>query len=285
MPPQDLPFLHTLRRARTLMRATAVGVGMAFSLLILAPTATAVRAEATRAPQGAGLTPSDEAAFGATLGQLERRLGRFEAALAERRDSATEAQALRRLGRELERLDRRLEANFAAVEAQLAAQALPTLILERHRAMRSHYRQEIERLFDELQALEEASDAPTRHERAQRLRAYLKAHPGWRAQQPFDPEDLPNRTLRPRPEHKPRLERRQFRAAGLHDHPRVRLAALGDFRFDGLPGADDPAYLAPSDEVTRSAAIAAQAAALAHDPVRIYHWVRNHIEWLPTWGA
>ena len=22
-----------------------------------------------------------------------------------------------------------------------------------------------------------------------------------------------------------------------------------------------------------------------HDPVAIYHWVRNNVEWLPTWGA
>jgi transglutaminase-like putative cysteine protease len=22
-----------------------------------------------------------------------------------------------------------------------------------------------------------------------------------------------------------------------------------------------------------------------YDPVKIHHWVRNHIEWIPTWGA
>ena len=28
-----------------------------------------------------------------------------------------------------------------------------------------------------------------------------------------------------------------------------------------------------------------KASELGHDPVRIHHWVRNHIEWQPGWGA
>ncbi len=60
---------------------------------------------------------------------------------------------------------------------------------------------------------------------------------------------------------------------------------FGTFTFDRLAGANDPAYLAATTEVTLSDAIRAQAEALDHDPVNIYHWVRNHIAWQPTWGA
>ncbi|HEY5604472.1 MAG TPA: transglutaminase-like domain-containing protein [Gammaproteobacteria bacterium] len=65
----------------------------------------------------------------------------------------------------------------------------------------------------------------------------------------------------------------------------VKVAALGDFTYGNLPGASDPAYLAATTEVTLSDAITAKAAELNHDPVTIYHWVRNHIQWQPAWGA
>ena len=65
----------------------------------------------------------------------------------------------------------------------------------------------------------------------------------------------------------------------------MKLAALGDFKFDQLTGASDPAYLAATTEVTLAPAIQAKAAELGHNPVKIYSWVRNNVEWLPTWGA
>ena len=63
----------------------------------------------------------------------------------------------------------------------------------------------------------------------------------------------------------------EHRMHAIRPHRPAR-AALGDFKFDKLPGASDPAYRA-------------KAAELAHNPVKIYHWVRNNVEWLPTWGA
>ena len=43
--------------------------------------------------------------------------------------------------------------------------------------------------------------------------------------------------------------------------------------------------MAATPEITLSPAIQTKAADLNHDPVAIYHWVRNNVEWLPTWGA
>jgi len=48
---------------------------------------------------------------------------------------------------------------------------------------------------------------------------------------------------------------------------------------------DDPVFLATSDEVVLTDAIRAKADELENDPVKIYHWVRNNIDWIPTWGA
>jgi hypothetical protein len=66
---------------------------------------------------------------------------------------------------------------------------------------------------------------------------------------------------------------------------RPARAALGDFQFDKLPGASDPSYLAPTTEVVLTDAIKAKAQALNYNPVQIYNWVRNNVEWIPTWGA
>ena len=71
----------------------------------------------------------------------------------------------------------------------------------------------------------------------------------------------------------------------MESNPAPKLAALGDFDFSNLPNADDPAFLAESDEVTLSQAIRDQAAELQHDPVLIYHWVRNNIETIPGYGS
>lgn len=73
--------------------------------------------------------------------------------------------------------------------------------------------------------------------------------------------------------------------AGLYNTPYLTIAALGDFTFDKLAGASNPAYLAETVEITLSQAIKDKAAALNNDPVKIYHWVRNNVEWLPSWGA
>ncbi|RMF86057.1 MAG: transglutaminase domain-containing protein, partial [Nitrospirae bacterium] len=96
---------------------------------------------------------------------------------------------------------------------------------------------------------------------------------------------LPFAALRPNPANRPRLTAAAFARDGLVDEPRLQLAAAGPFTFAHLPGASDPAYLGESPEVRLTPAIRAKAAELGHDPVAIYEWVRNHVTWLPTWGA
>ncbi|VAW37563.1 hypothetical protein MNBD_GAMMA01-978, partial [hydrothermal vent metagenome] len=44
-------------------------------------------------------------------------------------------------------------------------------------------------------------------------------------------------------------------------------------------------YLGTSDEVVINQFIQDKATELENDPVKIYHWVRNNIEWLPSHGA
>ena len=57
------------------------------------------------------------------------------------------------------------------------------------------------------------------------------------------------------------------------------------FSMAGLKDAQDPNYLAETPEVVITPAIEAKAAELNHDPIAIYHFVRNQIDYLPNWGA
>ena len=63
---------------------------------------------------------------------------------------------------------------------------------------------------------------------------------------------------------------------------------IGGLQFTQLPEpseAPTPADLAETDEVKLTPAIRAQATALGNNPVQIHNWVRNTLEWAPTWGA
>ncbi|NOZ52354.1 MAG: transglutaminase domain-containing protein, partial [Gammaproteobacteria bacterium] len=96
---------------------------------------------------------------------------------------------------------------------------------------------------------------------------------------------LPFKSAKPNPDNKPKLNKESFTSNGYFNSPQTQLAALGDFTYSNLSGADNPAYLAASDEIQLSQSIKDQAAALNYNTAEIYHWVRNNIQWQPTWGA
>ncbi len=94
-----------------------------------------------------------------------------------------------------------------------------------------------------------------------------------RRHQQFDPEaPLPHHTRQPDEQNKPKSRKEQFGEAGLASYPLPKLAALGDFTFDSLPDASEPAYLGESPEIALTPALRDQAAELDHDRVEIYHW-------------
>lgn len=53
----------------------------------------------------------------------------------------------------------------------------------------------------------------------------------------------------------------------------------------GQPGGPVSADLAATPDIQLTAAIRAKAAELNDDPVAIYQWVRNHIEFIPSYGS
>jgi len=106
-----------------------------------------------------------------------------------------------------------------------------------------------------------------------------------RHHQPKNPDFLPTNTLKPNPDNTPKMDKADFTLSKLRSTPTQYYAALGDFSYDELAGASDPAYLGESDEIVLTDDIRAKAEELNYDAVAIYHWVRNNVEYIPSWGS
>jgi hypothetical protein len=191
---------------------------------------------------------------------------------------------------------------FVEVEQELKAKNLPESILQRHTETVEKYQVEYQRFLEKLQQAQAAESLQDQDDALGELDGFLGEQQFRRSQQPFDPENLPNQYLKPDEHNVPDADGSMYRSSEFlrSSKPFVQefadtilsgivggeaYAAPGDFVFDELPGAADSVLLDETTEIIFSDAIVNKAAELGHDPVKIYHWVRNNIEWQPSWGA
>lgn len=178
-----------------------------------------------------------------------------------------------------------VKAGFDATAEHIKKHNLADVIQQRHDKAVSDFEAKYSLMMDKLAAVENAGTPELQKASLNEMKDWLSKQKFKRSQQDFDPNNLPFNSVKPNRDNKPKVSKKEFLAAGFFSNPNQRVAALGDFTFDALPGATDPAYLAETDEVVITQAIRDQAEALEYDPVQIYHWVLNNVEWLPTWGS
>ncbi|MEW8049456.1 MAG: transglutaminase domain-containing protein [Candidatus Thiodiazotropha sp.] len=277
------PVITHMRQFSLFMKSTATAVVIAFGMLILTPSVVAAQSYDWSFISDPEL--SVETKLTKALQQTEELLTVMDDKLSHLQATTTEQAALVQLRSDIEQLDQAVTANFAAIAEDIQSKGLPPVIQQRQSEMEANYRAQLDELMANLQAIEAATDATDLKAKVEKAKGHLKVKKNRRSHQPFDPNDLPNKALKPNKDNKPKESKAQFQQAGLFDNPYAKVAALGDFTFDQLPGADDPAFLAETDEIRLTQAIKDKATALNHDPVKIYHWVRNNVEWLPSWGA
>jgi len=276
-------LISAMRDTSLFMRSISGTVLMTFSLMILAPTITIAQEVISNVQPT--ITSGAEGQLPKTLQRIEAKLEKLEQKLQNQQDSTVERSELQNLQQALEQQNIEVQQNFSQIEQHILDHQLPAIILERHQAMVANYQDELTALQTELDGIKNKTNNSERLNHAKNAKGRLKAKRNKRAQQPFDPNQLPNRSLKTNPDNKPKLTEDAFTQAGLHNTPYPQLAALGDFTFDKLTGANDPAYLAATDEIKISQNVKDKATELNHDPVKIYHWVLNNIEWQSTWGA
>ena len=277
-------FCRYTRSAHGFVSAVAAVVAVTFTMMILAPAAMAARAGIAESRAPAASTRGAEARFASTSLKIRSTLEKLLDRLSRNEDVALERNELRALFRTLRQLDKVVRAGFDATGKMIRDKGLPPVIHRRHDQTAAAYRAAFDALAAELAIAGESGDRVQVKQSVRSALGQLNSTRFRRRHQPFEPKALRDITA-PDPGNVPRMSRDEYLSAGLHDRPLVRLAANEGFRLDGLPGASSPAFLAETPEVRLSRVIRGKAAELGHDPVTIYHWVRNNIEWLPTWGA
>jgi len=181
-------------------------------------------------------------------------------------------------------LNSKVDKDFKDVKKWIKAQELPELFNERYKEAYGQYESRYNEFANKLKPLQRAKNEDQTIAALKEINAFLKDQQFGRKHQPKN-EALGNSLPKSAKDKPLLLTQNDYFRAGMESNPAPKLAALGDFDFSNLPNADDPAFLAESDEVTLSQAIRDQAAELQHDPVLIYHWVRNNIETIPGYGS
>jgi transglutaminase-like putative cysteine protease len=178
------------------------------------------------------------------------------------------------------------QANAARDKVARLRQRLTSLRDEVRASLGDDASPELQNAFDDgirsvLDDLAQAETASTRDDgRAARGRAAekLRTNSTERPAQLLDPQRLPFGAA-PEKTRAPRLSDSEFRTAAENTEP-VASAALALAAAAALTP-----ELSPTEDAPITPEIQALAASLGNDPLRIYEWVRNNVEFLPTYGS
>ncbi|NNJ97683.1 MAG: transglutaminase domain-containing protein, partial [Gammaproteobacteria bacterium] len=292
-------LIGLMRQTSLVMKGTALITVVSFAMLVTSPAAMALRTATDNHHAKSG-DSNPEARLSALLEQITYKFDALEAAHAAGQDTDAIVSELDQLQDQMIALDNDVMANFEATEQKLKDKNLPETILKRHQDMVTHYQAHRARIIEQFEYKDMSHWRWLLRHWWDRLLAWLGVEIGEivdspirnvnprqfkRSHQAFDPNNLPNKSMRPDKDNKPKQSLQDYHQAKLFNTPANQVAELGDFMYDALAGASDPAYLTETDEVILTQRIKDQAQALSYDPVRIYHWVRNNVEWQPSWGA
>lgn len=258
------------------------------------------------APASAKQRPESAAEkFEASLRATQKSVEDIDLAVASGKEIALAIETLKGHQQTLESVDPEIRAEFSATGRFLKEKNLPAVIFERHAKAVADYDQNYKRLKGNLDAIlsleadrkraEGKNDQKTAESKQKELKFKIKAAKSHLAEkvkkprhQPLDPNNLPYRAAKPTNK-KPRLKKEQF-TEFLQPQKPVQLAYNGDptpLLVSHPPDTDlpTPADLAETIEVQFTPEIQAKAAELEHNPVKIYNWVRNNIDFVPTYGS
>ncbi len=238
-------------------------------------------------------------------------------------DTDTKKEKLKTKKLEIEVYDIEIRKQFEETEKRLKDAGLPGEILQRHNDFVRKYEENFNELKANLEAIERAKGKVEVEAEVEKAKEFLKKVKPKKKHVPLDPNKLPHRTAKPT-EKKPRLKKEEFgpqstqredsRQYGVGSKQEPILVASagplsGLLSSDSglltqnselttpnsqlltqnllLAAADPPtdSDLAETIEVQFTPAIQAKAAELGNNPVKIYNWVRNNVEFVPTYGS
>jgi hypothetical protein len=193
----------------------------------------------------------------------------------------------------IEAADPEIRKEFAATEKRLRDAKLPGEILERHSKFVKHYDDNLAELRGNIERVEKAKDRKVAEAEIEKTWKHLEMVKAPSRHQKLDPNNLPHRQPKFK-KREPRMKKEEFERdfakgkSAWRDQKRVMVASVGSLAglllssTVNLPTAAD---LAETIEVHLTPQIRAKAQELGNNPVKIYEWVRNNVEFVPTWGS
>lgn len=306
------PYLPLIRWPKRLMQCVAWLVIVCFGANCLSPGVVAAKDLVRKSALSAApkktefdLAQDSLIALEETLDRMDRRLnGKFEFAwqetLAQKSHAAPPAAAARadlspretEINSNVGQLDAQqnaIQSFFTQTQSDLKSHAVAAAVQSRASAQGSQYSQLYAQLKQLLAAIPAAkSDADYRSAVAAAA-TFLRTHSSKAKRAKFDPTHLAFGTPKERPR-APLTTATALQAALTT--PDKTLAApskakpatsKSEPRTDRAK--DLPPNLAPTEDAQITPAIVAKAAALNNNPLAIYQFVRNNVEYMPTYGS
>ncbi len=209
---------------------------------------------------------------------------------------------LRAKAQEIAQLEGDVRKSFFAIEQTIKDKNVPAELVARHLEVTRAFEARSAEFKVLVKAIEDAVDKGSNPDAAlSALTAFMTKYPNQKPYSSTNPSSLPWGSPKPI-DRKPYTTPEQFKtgeffdslsrewfASELRKRP-LMLAQSGSLSGISLPSGNLPQTpqaedLAESEDVQLTPAIRAKAAELGNQPVPIYNWVRNNIEFMPTYGS
>lgn len=208
---------------------------------------------------------------------------------------------LEALNTNIQALHEKTFANFQQLETQLTSKKLPEEILNRHYQTVEKYKAEYQAFQDYLKQCQTAESLQDQQAAMDKLNTFLQGQQFKRSQQPFDPNNLPFGSPNADDTRKPITDKKKITQLiyGSKDNdPQIASHLISSFissaqaqnntginLLSNNPNDPQVEDLSESVDVQITQAIRGLAQQLNNSSVEIYYWVRNNIEFLPTYGS
>ena len=257
------------------------------------------------------------------LDALRENTSKAEEKVTKGQDTSSEVESIKARKTEIDAIDTDLRKDFSATEQKLKAANLPKDILSRHYKFVKSYKDNLAELKANIEAVEKAKTPAALATELTKTKKQLAQIKPPKKGKPFDPNKLPSRLVKGQVR-APHLKKEEFEkdfpplktkkadgrvenfvAANKDERTRRSnkpvilayngpvndleiLTAVADLPAVQIAQASssvDPADLSETPEVQFSQVIKDLAAQLKYQPVNFYEWVRNNIEYAPTYGS
>jgi hypothetical protein len=210
-------------------------------------------------------------------------------------DVAAKVKMLRGKYKELKNLEAAVAEGFKATEKHIRDAKLPPEIMARQEAAVAEYENRRAEFDSLMKAVETDADAQAGSAQAGNLLAalsdlgaFMAKYPNEKTHTPTDPNNLPWGSPKP-VTRAPYTSPSQFKTSRLFGEP-VKVAQAGSLSGIGLPSTVLPVTpnagdLAATEDVQITQPIRDLATSLGNKPVAIYNWVRNNIQFIPSYGS